>query len=273
MKSFKIAVCLSGQLRTWKVCHENILAFFDNRHYIGDVPVEVDYFIHTWDTNMWGHAHKGDQSSIEVTDIEDIKRVFQPKDITVDSISLLQPRPWDGLFHSLMKSIHMKKSYELANNFEYNMVVKARPDVIYAPNTKLPLHPVEPLVAYTSQPISKFPKEYFGNDFHDIIFYGDSPTMDLIGDYHREIQRLPLTRPIHDITGLWDDSHAEASRYGPGTALWKHLVANNIHPDINKLHNISPIIYTIVRRQVVEQNLHPMRDYKKIREIYFAWHH
>jgi hypothetical protein len=50
----KIAVCLSGQPRTWIQCYESWNLLFSelkkNKH-LEDTNIEVDYFIHTWDFN------------------------------------------------------------------------------------------------------------------------------------------------------------------------------------------------------------------------------
>ena len=42
----RVAVCISGQSRTWKVAYKSILSFFD-------MGANVDFFIHTWDTNSY----------------------------------------------------------------------------------------------------------------------------------------------------------------------------------------------------------------------------
>lgn len=50
----KIAVCLSGQLRTWKDAYKTWGTFFDelkNSSELQGEELEVDYFVHTWSFN------------------------------------------------------------------------------------------------------------------------------------------------------------------------------------------------------------------------------
>ena len=42
----KIAVCVSGQARTWEYCKENIKKVFTDTD-----DYQFDFFIHTWDRN------------------------------------------------------------------------------------------------------------------------------------------------------------------------------------------------------------------------------
>ena len=63
----RVAFCLSGQLRTWRNCHQSWQLLFDrfkeqmfingNLEYSPyvDEPFEIDYFIHTWDFNTEPH--------------------------------------------------------------------------------------------------------------------------------------------------------------------------------------------------------------------------
>ena len=44
----RIAVCFSGQARTWRTAKDNILKYFD----LSEQGCQVDFFIHTWDINQ-----------------------------------------------------------------------------------------------------------------------------------------------------------------------------------------------------------------------------
>ena len=46
----RVAVCFRGQLRTYKYTLENLKRFFNT---INDGEVTVDYFVHTWDENLY----------------------------------------------------------------------------------------------------------------------------------------------------------------------------------------------------------------------------
>ena len=54
LTTYNIAVCLSGQSRTWSTAKENILNYFDvkiNTH--KNCKINVDFFIHTWDNTSY----------------------------------------------------------------------------------------------------------------------------------------------------------------------------------------------------------------------------
>ena len=46
----KVAVCFRGQLRTYKSTLDNLKRFFNT---INNGDVTIDYFIHTWDNNLY----------------------------------------------------------------------------------------------------------------------------------------------------------------------------------------------------------------------------
>ena len=50
----KIAVCLSGQPRTWRQCYDTWNFLFKDlkkNENLRETDIEVDYFVHTWDFN------------------------------------------------------------------------------------------------------------------------------------------------------------------------------------------------------------------------------
>jgi len=78
----KIAVCLSGQARTWRTAKDNILKYFD----LVEQGCEIDFFIHTWDINQY--RDKNDIVWLQRTDQkvapnekEDLIQAFNPVDI------------------------------------------------------------------------------------------------------------------------------------------------------------------------------------------------
>ena len=81
----KIAVCLSGQSRTWRVAKDNILNYFDFK----DRGIQVDYFIHTWNVNQY--RRKNDvvwinrrDESVPLTEKEDLIAAFNPVAIELE---------------------------------------------------------------------------------------------------------------------------------------------------------------------------------------------
>lgn len=267
---FRIAVCFSGQPRYWKESAANIKRFFEfhNPHPENGLSIETDYFIHTWDTNTW-RLPKTDHNvfeDVKHSDHEDIKNTYLPKGCIIEEYSKERfIRSWDPMFYSFARSMMLKRDYELKHSFQYDLVVKVRLDVIYNPARQFPLQRVWPGVCYTSTPISKFPSEFNYNNFDDVLFYGDSPTMDLIGDlynYH------DITRPIeYQYKNQAELNLDPVLYYGPGCLLYKYMTTLSIHPDGSR-----PFEYAVVRSTAVEAKLDSVYNYDEIRRKWFEWY-
>lgn len=269
-KKFRIAVCFSGQARYWKESAANIKRFFEfeHPHPENGLEVETDYFIHTWDTNTW-RLPKTDHSvyeDVKHNDGEAIKEMYKPKDIIVEEYTKGKfKRSWDPMFYSFARSLMLKRDYELSNNFQYDLVIKARMDVVYNPAMGFPLQRVWPGVCYTATPVSKFASEFNYNNFDDVMFYGDSPTMDLISDLYNS----------HDITRSMEYQEKNKAGlnldpvlyYGPGCLLYKYMTTLGIHPEGNRV-----IEYAVMRSTAAEANLDSVYNYEEIRRKWFEWY-
>ena len=127
----RIAVCFSGQPRTWRKCYEswhNLFLQFDT---------EVDYFYHLWNFNTLPQI-LNDSTPILVTqsELDDIYAILKPKKLIIENLDknlkvindlLLigekypksggPPVHWSGAqFYSHMCSTHLKRQYEIENN-------------------------------------------------------------------------------------------------------------------------------------------------------------
>jgi hypothetical protein len=140
----KIAVCMSGQIRTWEFCKENIQNFLKN-----DGEYEIDYFIHTWDNNDFTELVISEENSIikfthkKENDFQNFLEFYKPKLYKIESNQKFKEKlykkwqptkkdePVNTLFlmYSFYKSIILKKLWERKNNFKYDFVVKLRPDI------------------------------------------------------------------------------------------------------------------------------------------------
>jgi hypothetical protein len=280
MRSFRIAVCLTGQLRTWEMCVESIRRFFELQqieHVAEPHTVEIDYFIHTWDTNLWrrGMGHNREQQKIDPKEFARVRKAYSPKGMVVDPLGseYVPARPWDGLFYSVMRAVNLKRRYELENGFEYDLVIKTRFDTVFPPHKVFPSHQMQALMAYTSQPVSKFRIENHGNDFHDVLYYGDSATMDIVADFSRYYRTVcPNGERVVPITnGLWEDHSTNCYKLGPGTYLYRYLTSLNIHPEAEMV-GCQNIDYTVVREEAMERGLCPIRDFQEVKRIYMEWY-
>ena len=126
-ETFKVAVLLTGQLRTWEVVKSAIKAYFDNGVKMGynnqNRNFEVDYFLHTWDINSWRNPsiHHGRHGSFDILKIpKDSKQklidFFNPKFIEIEKFEDFN-NPWLPMFYSFMKANQFKRNYEIKNNF------------------------------------------------------------------------------------------------------------------------------------------------------------
>jgi len=277
MKSFKIAVCLSGQARHWRIAADNIKKFFnyDTHHFHYGGQIETDYFIHTWDTNTWRYpkSNHGIYENIKHNDKDEIEKTFNPKVIEQEEFDQNKYiLAWDPMFYSFWKSVMFKRNYELENNITYNVVIKARLDVIYDPTNQIRFQEINPSFnglipgfCYSSQPINKFSYEFNYNNFDDVIFYGDSRTMDIISDlYHTyKIKHSPQKR--FDVS---KSLNTDASLYyGPGCLLYDHMINCGIHPTNGQIFE-----YSVVRSTSTNCGLNSVLDYNEIKKRGIEWY-
>lgn len=267
MKPFRIALCFSGQSRTWQYCVNNIKHFFRNRtHPETAQPLSYDIFIHTWDTN----SYRNDTSTWEFTheqfnDYHEIKNAYNPVHLEIENWLEFKKneRSFDGMFYSFMKSIHFKRQYELANDFEYDLVIKLRLDTIYTPYNPFIAHKVEPMIGYTCTPVSKMIPEFHYNNFDDVFFYGDSKTMDQIAHLYRTQvkKRIDEQELVHNMM------HNEEFYYGPGCSLYRHMTDISIHP-----HCYFSFPWYVARKSVAESGLDPIADWEHVMKKCMDWY-
>ncbi len=126
----KIAILLRGHVRSYKKTVENFLKFIDCEN------LQVDIFIHTWDTVNY--------DTIEPTNIDEIKYLYNPINICVDSQLDISTKPIfyknanRAKFKFQLYSIYILKEmmteHELKNNFKYDYVIHTRFDLAYIMN-------------------------------------------------------------------------------------------------------------------------------------------
>lgn len=269
----KIAVCLSGQSRTWKTAKDNILKYFD-------VGADVDFFIHTWDINTIRLSNQSTvipfNPNLTDTDVLELRESYNPKAIEVEKYNPDQfyDNPWISLYYSFMKSIQLMRMHELENDITYDIVIKSRLDVNFPqdgvnkfghPSNKFYIHPIRPLVLYTSsEQLFRFECELNQTCADDVFFYGDSQTMFLLSNIYKWF-----------FTGVTKTKEERDNKlfatvayhlYGPGTILYKYAVKMGIYP-FGLLH--TP--YYIVRFEAEEQKLHSITDWRRIWDIANRW--
>ena len=225
--TMKIAFCFSGQPRTWEKCLPTWRKF--EKRLSNILGAEVDYFCHAWNFNTPPHAvlaaDDGPSKDIvddyltvkgvelESTELRNFINSINPVDFVLEDevISksrVKEVRAWAELhkpvhggtslewaasqFYAVMYAAHLKKKYEVENNFRYDMVYRMRYDLF------LDDHQLEWFFddrsgdfnipkfnhfysCHTARDNSQFPFHRMG----DIFWYADSITFDRICDFYR----------------------------------------------------------------------------------------
>lgn len=147
----RIAVCFWGQIRTGVHSYPGILSYFN------ELLPDMDFFIHTWDTETISYCEINENPmlpnyqslkekihndlstfQIEVPNekLNSFLNIYQPKRFKIDSQSNfefnLPPH-----YRSRYEVNLMKQEYEKNNNFEYDVVISMRPDLIFHSAAKL----------------------------------------------------------------------------------------------------------------------------------------
>ena len=158
MSPFRIAILLSGQSRTWKTSADNILNYFNIKiNQFTNQKVEVDFFIHTWDTNSYRdktqEREEGINYLLEDSVQNEIQNKFNPIYMEYEKYDANNfVNAWSPLFYSFMKCTHLKRKYEIENDFVYGLVIKSRFDLNFSLDNvnrfgimtnKFHIHPVE----------------------------------------------------------------------------------------------------------------------------------
>lgn len=272
MKMFNIAICISGQARTYKQCLLNQKKLFENL-FINQPNIHIDYFFHTWDTNQW--TEKGSDKQLlhvlpyEKTDIDvDFIRSnvnlidYKIEHFDKDKIN----NHWGPSLYSMYYCNYLKRKKELKDCFRYDLVIKTRFDLLFNPNIRYSIYtPLEDYVMYTASPMSRMSNELNYFNFDDVLFYGSSFTMDILCDTYRYVNaNLSHNNFAKDIENL--DLPFEYY-YGPGCLIYRHGTLFGLSPSRG-----NHLEYIVARRKVMEENLDGIIDYDKIHKIHLEYY-
>lgn len=215
----RIAICFSGQLRTWRKCYsswKNLIEQVKTHPKYEDETFEIDCFIHTWDFNTKPMSNPSSVNSgpefIDINEIKTVKRLLRPKKMIVEGLEksktridqmnmkAIKYRPhnkdgsaiwWAGsTLYSMMRSSQLKTDYEIENDFKYDMCVKMRFDgsfdqyyiEIFMKDFNPPLKN-KTIYSMHSRNLDEYPFELVG----DIFFYSDSETFDILSSMYNMV--------------------------------------------------------------------------------------
>ena len=259
----KIAVCMSGQLRQWEIAKENQKWFWETS------GVEIDYFIHTWD-------YSGDREGVSQPYItRDVSRKefdtlvdwYKPKGCMFDDRKqdfFYANDHWSSLFYSMAHSMMLKRQYEIDNDFEYDLVIKTRPDVVFDPRYHFSWEPLEDNILFATQG-GLMESEFHMFNTNDMVFYGKSYTMDLV------IPMYFYRQKMLDQRNLFKDKLFTGSM-GPGVLMQEYfrdygIITQSIQP------NRSTFIETLVKLGCPQDlNLMDHNEFHKMEKYFRDWY-
>ena len=247
-----IAVCFSGECRTYNKCAQSINNFFNMPN------INVKYFGHAWNSNTYKTKHDGKTEVITETHpvnfiLEDIQQYYKFEKLTVEE-KFGQVEPWDNLFYSdAIANLH-KRQYELEHNMIFDIVVKCRFDLAFNPRIKFidlinfPL--VNEKTLYGDMWLMT--PEWYMPNIDDVFYFGTSFTLDSIAANMPYVANRVYDELYEDIT------HKNNPYYkaGPGVNMYRWLKQTN-----HMLHRIHRP-FQIFRKQYIP--LDPVKQYHEI---------
>lgn len=249
----RIAICLTGQMRT------ALFAFPSIQHFLGDLLHTADFFIHTWtvdtEKSVYGdHIHYRKEIILTQQNLDNYINLYQPKRYKIDNWLDVTPNTSDGSnptpeyckMYSIIKCIQMKKEYEIAQNFTYDLVIKIRPDFICDP--ALSIYDIINHNTFTTN--SLFTNDIVNNSPDDVLWFANSVTMD-------KISRCPLSEQ-HRPEDYW---HVFSSWY----LRINHIESKRFSGEIGYDMRVISDKWSILRSEAIPYN--PVVDYKKCLEI------
>jgi len=201
--AMKIAICLSGQPRTWAKCYPRWMEIFKDHE-------DIDFFFHLWDyntlPNLLATYNGGTEIKDQLLTIDekvDLITTLNPKKYLFESRKKIdywncnipvheQLGPWciEQYYSRYYVSI-LKQQYELDNNFKYDLVIWQRTDTYPSLETKITLTVPEPNTLYTTH--NRWDEELGIYRIGDIFYYSDSATFDQMALIYKFFSFTPST--------------------------------------------------------------------------------
>jgi hypothetical protein len=287
----KIAVCLSGESRTYEKCVPNVRHFFEHQS-----PHEFFYFGHTWSTNSWkifDDVYQGGYAYEEIDPIylkNNLQSLYGFTGLAIDekytrdetknfpeivknkqtpfeiAANYKKPWTWNPMAYSCMKSNFLKQQYEIDNDMKFDIVVRTRFDQCFEPNTntfnkylsdRFVLDKFRGDVLYCEA--TMFRHDFMQQAINDVFYFGSSRAMDIIETFYRVYHNGNFFKMVDS---NYYDGAMKTLGYGP--LLYKWAVLKNIYP----MH-LGRIYSQILRKDSTVENT--ILEYEKIREEARVW--
>lgn len=141
----KVAICMSGQLRTYKKCYENLMKYIVK-------PMNADIFIQVWD--KVGASHKEGEIKSDEVNKKEIVEMYNPKEIVIESqpkgssdnlygkkvpekLKEIEPIHYKSalsMFYQIKSCNDLAVNYAKENKFKYDIIIRIRPDTMFLQN-------------------------------------------------------------------------------------------------------------------------------------------
>jgi SAM-dependent methyltransferase len=187
----RVAVCLSGHLRTFDRTYKSLMDNLVN-------PLSADVFIHTWETIGSQNSKVGSDrhtSAVSTNSrLKDINSFYNPKKINIENfdkkyfidlgnkVSIAESDKiyvanhlgyHFAMFYSIKKANDLKIQAESENGFKYDYVIRIRPDIFLETKLNDSFFPAQKNCIVT--PIIA---QYHSDGINDQIAIGSSESMD-----------------------------------------------------------------------------------------------
>lgn len=205
----KIALCISGQPRTWEACYNRWIELFS--------PFgEIDFFFHFWDYNTLPRLldsscnYKIEDEPIGEEEKLKIVNTLKPKGYLFESRKPIsywntslpvekQFGPWCAeQFYSLYRVSLLKREFEIYNNFQYDLVVRLRSDLWIEDEIKI--ESIDPGILYTAH--CSWDSNFRCYRVGDIFYYSDSYTFDQMAGFFKFLSFVPTDWVIDPNAGV-----------------------------------------------------------------------
>ena len=235
MSTRKIAFCISGQLRTWKKCYQTWFDLFQPHGHI-------DVFFHLWDYNTdaagggeW--TDLGTMLDFPIPEQEKLELIrtlnpksymFEPKRDVINrgTVTNIISDYAHSQFYGLSRVANLKRQYEIANNFDYDVVVRLRTDLFFAESFQpISIEPLDirkwfneiaPSTIYSTH--NQYVHEHGYMRIGDTFFLSDSLTFDHIALFWDSFRYIEANHAVPN-----------QKEYPPEMALYFYLASIGVN--------------------------------------------
>lgn len=155
MSRLRVALCFSGQMRNFEDCAESMYKYFLDKN-----KYDIDVFVSTWRKRGANSINPGTKnnrsdtitaehikkyfSNVRKVEIEDFAKTC-PDDI-YQQIGLLFP-----MYYKIWRADQLRREYEKENDFEYDWVIRSRPDILFRKDSEFSFEDLDPSILYHSR--------------------------------------------------------------------------------------------------------------------------